>query len=536
MSDWATLSTGTAYATLLTAINDRDLDAAKAMDVTVTNPADGMVKWSSAGSKWVKYNSGTSTWENLSASYAIDITGNAATASAWATGRTLAISGDASGTSSSWTGSGNATLSLTLGTVAATKGGTGQTGYTIGDVLYANTTTSLAKLADVATGNALISGGVGAAPAWGKVGLTTHVSGTLGPTNGGTNQTTWALGDVMYGSGVNTLAKLAGNTTTTTKFLRQTGTGSAAAAPAWDTLVDADIPTTLAGKTLTSATIAATALTLPTGAGSTMAGVVQWGSNLLKVGTGTASKTMVDTDSTQTLAGKTLTAPALGTPASGVLTNCTGLPTAGLVDDAVTYAKMQNVSATDKLLGRSTAGAGNVEEISCTTYGRQLLDDTSFAAMRATMGAQETFVSGTNIKTVNGTTLLGSGDLDASQFKVSSNDTTRGYLNGKLVAGTNITLTENSDGSSETLTVAMVGTGFVSTDVGVAGIGTIALCVSASGTVASGATTPGSNVRIRGITGSTYLEPGSTYTPTGTWRNVSGVTVGADWGIFQRIA
>lgn len=36
----------------------------------------------------------------------------------------------------------------------------------------------------------------------------------------------------------------------------------------------------------------------------------------------------------------TLVTPALGTPASGVLTNCTGLPTTGLVDDAVTLAKM----------------------------------------------------------------------------------------------------------------------------------------------------------------------------------------------------
>lgn len=37
--------------------------------------------------------------------------------------------------------------------------------------------------------------------------------------------------------------------------------------------------------------------------------------------------------------------------------------------------------------------------------------------------------------------------------KVSSNDTTPGYLNGKLVAGTGITLTENSDGGNETLTI-----------------------------------------------------------------------------------
>jgi hypothetical protein len=38
--------------------------------------------------------------------------------------------------------------------------------------------------------------------------------------------------------------------------------------------------------------------------------------------------------------------------------------------------------------------------------------------------------------------------------KVSSNDTTPGYLNGKLVAGTNITLTEVNDGANETLTIA----------------------------------------------------------------------------------
>lgn len=82
----------------------------------------------------------------------------------------------------------------------------------------------------------------------------------------------------------------------------------------------------------------------------------------------------------------TLVTPALGTPASGTLTNCTGLPTAGLVDDAVTYAKMQNVSATDKLLGRSTAGAGNVEEITCTAAGRALLDDAAASNQRTTLG------------------------------------------------------------------------------------------------------------------------------------------------------
>ena len=76
------------------------------------------------------------------------------------------------------------------GTLIAVNGGTGFGSYAIGDLLYANTTTTLAKLPDVATGNALISGGVNTAPAWGKIGLTTHVSGTLAVGNGGTGATT----------------------------------------------------------------------------------------------------------------------------------------------------------------------------------------------------------------------------------------------------------------------------------------------------------------------------------------------------------
>lgn len=69
------------------------------------------------------------------------------------------------------------------------NGGTGITSYTVGDLIYASGSTTLSKLADVATGNALISGGTTTAPLWGKIGLTTHVSGTLPVANGGTGVT-----------------------------------------------------------------------------------------------------------------------------------------------------------------------------------------------------------------------------------------------------------------------------------------------------------------------------------------------------------
>jgi hypothetical protein len=78
----------------------------------------------------------------------------------------------------------------TQSSVSVATGGTGQTSYTIGDILYASGTTALSKLAGVATGNALISGGIGVAPSYGKIGLTTHVSGTLPVASGGTGLST----------------------------------------------------------------------------------------------------------------------------------------------------------------------------------------------------------------------------------------------------------------------------------------------------------------------------------------------------------
>lgn len=88
------------------------------------------------------------------------------------------------------------------GTLAAGNGGTGLATYAVGDIIYASAATTLAKLAGVATGNALISGGVTTAPSWGKIGLTTHISGTLGVGNGGTGAATFTAG-ILKGDGTN---------------------------------------------------------------------------------------------------------------------------------------------------------------------------------------------------------------------------------------------------------------------------------------------------------------------------------------------
>jgi hypothetical protein len=127
---------------------------------------------------------------------------------------------DLAGAIPTWNQNTTGTAANVTGIVAAVNGGTGQSVYTVGDIVYASTTTALSKLSDVATGSALISGGVGVAPSYGKIGLTTHVSGTLPIANGGTGQTTASTafnalspvtttGDLIIGTGANTASRLA---------------------------------------------------------------------------------------------------------------------------------------------------------------------------------------------------------------------------------------------------------------------------------------------------------------------------------------
>lgn len=91
---------------------------------------------------------------------------------------------------------------------------------TTGDLLYANATNAIVALADVATGNALISGGVGVAPSWGKVGLTTHITGTLALANGGTGLSVVASGAIIKSTGTAFAALAPG---TSNRFLQGVG-------------------------------------------------------------------------------------------------------------------------------------------------------------------------------------------------------------------------------------------------------------------------------------------------------------------------
>ena len=146
---------------------------------------------------------------------------------------------------------------VSTGTLAYDQGGTGQTSYAAGDIVYASAINTLSKLTVGTSGQVLkVTAGVPAwetdtatgtvtsvglsAPAFLTVGgspvtssgtLALTYSGTALPAiNGGTAQTTYTTGDLLYASGANTLSKL--GIGTSAQVLTVTG-----GVPAWSAAV-----------------------------------------------------------------------------------------------------------------------------------------------------------------------------------------------------------------------------------------------------------------------------------------------------------
>ena len=164
--------------------------------VTLTNPPVGTIRWNTSSSSF-EANTGTvgsPVWTALAATYSI----NAATASAWATGRTITLTGDATGTSGAFTGAANLSFALTLPTVNSNVGVFGSatavpviTVNAKGQVTALNTV-SIGTLAAQASSSVTITGGTitnvthGAGNSWSGTAIPVAYGGTGGTTSTGT--------------------------------------------------------------------------------------------------------------------------------------------------------------------------------------------------------------------------------------------------------------------------------------------------------------------------------------------------------------
>lgn len=259
-------------------------------------------------------------------------------------------------------------------------------------------------------------------------------------------------------SGTVATARLASGTASSTTYLRGD--------QAWSAITASDVGAQPSDADLTAiAALSGTGIARRTGANTWTVGTAVSGaeigtnavalSNLAQVSTArflgrvTAStgdvESLTGTQATTLLDAFTTSLKGLAPPSGGGTTNFlradgnwAAPPTGGVTDGdkgdvtvsssgtvwtidaaAVTYAKIQNVSATDKILGRSTAGAGSVEEIACTAAGRALLDDADAAAQRTTLGLAAIASSASASDLTSGTVAtarLGTGTADSTTY------------------------------------------------------------------------------------------------------------------------
>ena len=139
------------------------------------------------------------------------------------------------------------------------------------------------------------------------------------------------------------------------------------------------------------------------------------------------------------------------TSVAGIASNVTSV--ANIASDVTSVAgNTSNVSTVATNIANVNTTASNITNVN--TFANQYRIGSSDPSSSLDEGDLFYNTTSNELKYYNGSAWVAIvADTDV-KVKVSANDTTPGFLNGKLVAGSNISFTEGSDGGNETLTIA----------------------------------------------------------------------------------
>jgi hypothetical protein len=314
--------------------------------------------------------------------------------------------------------------------------------------------------------------------------ITAHTSSGSVPISSNTDSAKWRL--------------LVDAASATTSATAAASSATAAASSATSAATSATTATTKASAASTSATAAASSATSAASSATTASPVTAVATEIGRLGTTAAVEDLsilgtadIVTDMSILATSDIVTDMSILATAD-IVTDMSILATADIVEDMSILATadivedMSILATADIVTDMSILGTADVVEDMSILGTAAIVEDMSILGTSANVTAMATV--STNITDVNTfaeryriassdpASSLDAGDLaynttsnalkyyDGSSWNaitsdtdvktlVSSNDTTAGYLNGKLVAGTAVTFTENSDGSDETLTI-----------------------------------------------------------------------------------